>query len=113
MDLFFNNDAVGIAETDADYKIIRANPVLCRMLGYAEEELLQRTWMDVVHPEDVQKAKDHFEPVFERAAGGTVLETRLRTKLGESRYVALNVQTGQRNEDGRPNSYIGFVMDIS
>ncbi|MBW8911497.1 MAG: PAS domain-containing protein, partial [Sphingomonas sp.] len=31
---------------------VRVNPAACRILGWSEDELLQRPFLDVVHPDD-------------------------------------------------------------
>ena len=38
---------LGIAIVGADFRFLAANPALCRMLGYGEEELLGRTFADI------------------------------------------------------------------
>jgi PAS domain S-box-containing protein len=43
-------DALCIAGFDGYYKLV--NPALARMLGYTQEELLTRPFMDTVHPDD-------------------------------------------------------------
>jgi len=110
---YFDNDVVGIIETNADFHIVRVNPRTCKMLGYAPEELLQRTWLDLTHPEDIQKSRDHFAPILESGVGRGALEVRYRTKSGSALCVALNVQVGERDSDGVPKKYVGFLMDIT
>jgi PAS domain S-box-containing protein/putative nucleotidyltransferase with HDIG domain len=100
---YFDNDVVGIVETNTNFQIVRANPRVCKMLGYTSEELLQRTWMDITVPEDIQKSRHHFEPILEN--GGA--------KSGDVICVALNVQVGERDSAGVPKKYIGFFMDIT
>ena len=113
MERYFDTEVIGIIETDADFKIVRANSGIQRMLGFNEGELLQRTWMDVTHPDDIQKTRDHFDALLELGKPGEVLELRYRTKTRHSLSVAVNVHAGEIGEDGRPRYYVGFVMDIS
>ncbi len=51
--LAFENAFVGIAQTDADKRIMQINQEFCRMLGYTKEELLGRCIFDLVHPDDL------------------------------------------------------------
>jgi len=113
MDRYFHNDVVGIIEVGADFKIVRVNTGIRRMLGFSEEEMLQWTWMDVTHPNDIQKARDHFDWLFDQGRPGEVLELRYRTKSGGYLDVALNVHAGEAGADGNPSYYVGFVMDLS
>lgn len=50
--LFFNTSPEGVAMSDGEGRILEANPALCRMLGYAAEELMQKPWIDLVPPDD-------------------------------------------------------------
>jgi PAS domain S-box-containing protein/putative nucleotidyltransferase with HDIG domain len=113
MDSYFDNDVVGIVETNANFQIVRVNPRVCKMLEYTSEELLQRTWMDITDPEDIQKSRDHFDPILESGVSSTALEVRYRTKSGHVLCGALNVQVGERDAAGVPKKYIGFIMDIT
>ncbi|RYD80213.1 MAG: PAS domain S-box protein, partial [Verrucomicrobiaceae bacterium] len=50
--LLFEKNAAGMVITDADHQIWQANAAFCRLLGYSEEELLQKTLGELSHPED-------------------------------------------------------------
>lgn len=49
----FDTAAIGMALVGLDGSWLEANPACCEMLGYSEGELLQMTFMDVTHPEDL------------------------------------------------------------
>ena len=82
---FFQNAMVGMATTSLDQGWILANPALCRMLGYAKEELLSKSFAELTHPDDraieltqiqhlVNGMADHYsmEKRFIRPDGGMV-----------------------------------------
>jgi diguanylate cyclase (GGDEF)-like protein/PAS domain S-box-containing protein len=52
----FENSPVGILvtrlESGDEGRIVKANPAVCEMLGYTEDELRMRTAIELVHPED-------------------------------------------------------------
>ena len=52
----FAQSAAGIAVFSIGGRFLRANPALCRLLGYTEQELLQKTHLDVIHMEDLESA---------------------------------------------------------
>ena len=49
----FENAAVGIAEVGLDGRFTTVNDTLCAITGYSREELLQRTFQDITHPDDL------------------------------------------------------------
>ena len=49
----FEQSAAGVAVFSIGGRFLRASPALCRMLGYTEPELLQKTHLDVIHLEDL------------------------------------------------------------
>src|SRR5208283_449686 len=57
----FDNAGVGIDLVDRDGRIVRANPALLNMLGYAEEELPRLALMDIVHPDHREISRQYFE----------------------------------------------------
>lgn len=48
----FEQAAVGMAHLDVNGRYVRVNDRLCALLGYARTELLQRTFLELTHPED-------------------------------------------------------------
>ena len=42
-----------------DFKFIRVNKAMCRMLNYSEEELLKMTMKDITHPDDVASSMEN------------------------------------------------------
>ncbi len=49
----FEQAAVGIAHVAPDGRLIRANQKLCDIVGYHREELLQKTFQDIVYNKDL------------------------------------------------------------
>ena len=52
----FEQSPAGVAVFSVGGRFLRANPAFCRMLGYTEPELLQKTHLDVIHIEDLEAA---------------------------------------------------------
>ena len=48
----FELSAVGAAQVSPEGRYVRVNQKFCQMLGYSEQELLQRRVVDVTHPDD-------------------------------------------------------------
>ena len=49
----FENAAVGIAHTDPTGRFLRVNEKFCAIVGHPREELLQKTFQDITHPDDL------------------------------------------------------------
>ena len=49
----FENAAVGIAHTHPEGRFLRVNEKFCAIVGYPREELLEKTWRDISHPDDL------------------------------------------------------------
>ena len=50
---YFSLGQVGMTITSLDQKWLHVNDHLCEMLGFAKEELVKMTWVDLTHPDDL------------------------------------------------------------
>jgi PAS domain S-box-containing protein len=59
-DYFFNEtyDLICIANLDGFF--LKVNPAFIKTLGYTEKELLQKQFINYVHPEDVEKTRQEI-----------------------------------------------------
>ncbi|MBN1991262.1 MAG: PAS domain S-box protein [Anaerolineae bacterium] len=80
-------DLLGVAGFDGFLK--QVNPAWVKTLGWTEEELLSKPWLDFVHPEDHQATIATGEQL---AAGQAVItfENRYRCKDGSYRWFSWN-----------------------
>lgn len=49
----FKYAMIGMCRTEPSGRFIQVNPTMVKMLGYSEEELLKKTFMDITHPDDL------------------------------------------------------------
>jgi len=110
----FNQAAVGMAHTSVDGRFLRVNRKLCEMLGYPEPGLLQRTLVEITHPDDVAETRLQMEQGAEAGAGPLVQEREKRYlhKDGSTVWVAIAVSL-VRDELGRPLYYVTVFDDIT
>jgi PAS domain S-box-containing protein len=80
--LAFDNAPIGMAIVGLDYRLQRVNRSLCDTLGYSEQELLARTFVDITHPDDVERHLDLAEQLFRDEIPSYRLEKRFLTKDG-------------------------------
>jgi PAS domain S-box-containing protein len=76
------SDMVGVV--DAELKLRFVSPSVCRILGYAEKELLGATILDLVNPEDREVMAEAMEAVRQRRHGVAPREYRIRRRDGST-----------------------------
>jgi PAS domain S-box-containing protein len=86
----FSRDLFCIAGFDGYYKLVNAS--FERVLGYSREELMSRPFMEIVHPDDVERAHDVLAVL---ATGEDVVgfESRLICADGSARRFEWNTRT--------------------
>ena len=110
---FFTLPFIGMAiVSPSTRKFLRFNDQACEITGYSREELLELTWQDIAHPDDVAQ----FYPEILRIRSGEVdsatFEQRLIRKDGTLIYVNADVKC-VRKRDGTLDYLLGTVQDIT
>jgi PAS domain S-box-containing protein len=104
--------SLGIAVEDLEGKLLLANPALCSMLGYSEDELCGMNCSQFANPED---SHDDWA-LFQYLSAGVIdkysLEKRYVRKDGAQLWGRLNVSLW-RNGDGGSPVVFAFVEDIT
>jgi PAS domain S-box-containing protein len=110
--LTFEDAPIGIVIVDSDYNLLKVNKALCQMLGYSEQELTSLTFVDITHPEDVEKDVRLAEQVFKGEIPSYQLEKRYVAKNGEIVWINLTA-TVIRDQDGKPRHGLGMIENIA
>jgi diguanylate cyclase (GGDEF)-like protein/PAS domain S-box-containing protein len=111
--LFYDLPFVGMAISSPTSKAwLYANDRLCDMLGYTRDELLQTTWADLTHPDDLASNENQFECMKAGEIDGYTLEKRFVRKDGAPITVNLNVKC-TRDADGKANHIVALIEDIT
>ncbi len=109
----FDSSAVGKIEVDVDTgRFLRANAAMCRLVGYTEPELLDRTVFDITHPDS--RASDR-EALHQMDVGTLTVfdkEKRYIRKDGKSVWARVTANV-VRNGMGRPLRNTAVIQDIS
>ncbi|MDB6068571.1 MAG: multi-sensor signal transduction histidine kinase [Pedosphaera sp.] len=93
-------------------RYLRVNPKLCEITGYAPDELLQRTFIDITHPEDRASNLDLFQRLLSGESPNCRAEKRYLRKDGTLRWVDATA-TLVLDLDGRPLRALCSVIDIT
>lgn len=91
---------------------LKANRALCEMLGYSEEELLQRRFSDVTHPDDVTNDVEQLRRLVAGEIGSDHRVKRYVRKDGRVIWVSLSV-SAVHDAKGAPIYFIGQIQDIT
>jgi PAS domain S-box-containing protein len=108
----FENSAMAVAVLTVGGRFLRANPALCRVLGYTEQELQQKTHLDVIHIEDLEAAAVARAQVISGKAKPRIIERRYLHKDGSVVWAQV---TGVvvRDAAGVPQCTMVILDDIS
>jgi two-component system sensor histidine kinase/response regulator len=107
----FEEAPIGMAVVGLDEHFNRTNAAFREMIGYSEEELAERTPLDVTYPGDLALSKELVQALLNGAARSCI-EKRYVRKNGE---VLWATRTGCviRDETGQPQHFLIMVEDIS
>jgi PAS domain S-box-containing protein len=108
----FDSAPVGIAIADGEGRYLMVNRAQCEMLGYSEAELLQRSFSDITHPEDVQANLDLRDRMRQGEISAGSLEKRYVRKDGHVFWALLNVSL-VRTASGEVIGSVGVAQDIT
>ncbi len=108
----FENAAVGIAHKAADGRFLRVNEKYCEIVGYSRDELLERTFCDITHPDDLAAELERYTALMRGELPSYTLEKRYLRKDGSLIWIDLSMSL-QRDAAGQPAYAIAIFQDIS
>ena len=108
----FENAAVGIAHVGLDGQWLRVNDRLSEIVGYTRDELLERTFQDITHPDDLGLDLERFARLLAGEIDHYQLEKRYLHRDGHTVWINLTVAPN-RDPDGEVKYVISVVEDVS
>jgi PAS domain S-box-containing protein len=103
---------IGMALTGLDGRLMRVNHALCRLLGYASEELTGLAFADITHPDDL----DDDLAIARQLAQGQISRANFgkRYLCKDGRVVSAMLSVSLvRDRDDRPRYFITQVEDVT
>ncbi|HEU0296779.1 MAG TPA: PAS domain S-box protein [Anaerolineales bacterium] len=107
----FDNSAIGIALTTLDGHILRANAAVCKMSGYAEEELWQRTDFELTYPEDRNLGMDLFAELLKGKRDSYQIQKRYVRKNDDVFWAQVTL-SAVHDSEGRLDYLVAILEDI-
>ena len=110
--LIFDEAPIGKAVITTDGRFMIVNQVLCRMLDYSEQDLLQKHFQDITHPEDLKQDENLLNGLLNGGTSSYCVERRYLSRSGRVIPVQLDISV-LRDDDGVPIHLISQIQDIS
>lgn len=108
----FEQAAVGIAHVATDGRWLRVNDKLCAIVGYPRDELLQLTFQEITHPDDLEQDRNLVRRFVSGELKTGSLEKRYLRKDQSTIWVIITVSL-VRTASGDPLHFIAVVEDIT
>jgi PAS domain S-box-containing protein len=109
---YFELGLIGMAITSPAKRFLEVNDELCRILGYKREELLQTSWAELTHPDDLADDVEQFNRLIAGETDGYTLDKRWIRK--DCRIIHSIVSAKSvRGADGSVDSVVKLVQDIT
>ena len=81
--LAFDRAPIGLAIVGADYRLQRVNSALSEALGYTQDELLTRSFVELTHPDDIHRDTELADKLFRGELPSYRIEKRFLNKHGK------------------------------
>ena len=94
----FRNATIGVAITDANGRFLEVNEAYCAITGYSPEELRERDFLAITHPDDRSRHSECVAEDFGDEKGTLVSEKRYVRKDGRVVWVRSNISVMLRSE---------------
>jgi len=108
----FQHAPVGMYVAGSDGRILQANATICQLLGYSEEELLAKTWLEISTDEDRETVQKQREQLWSGTADHIDSERDYFHHDGHSICCHVRISI-LRDEKGIARHSIVHVTDIS
>lgn len=108
----FDYAAIGIALIAPDGRWLRVNQAICDIVGYSEKELLNLTFQDITHPDDLDTDLAFVNRLLNEEIKSYQMEKRYYHKQGNIVWVLLSVSI-VKNSNGTAKFFISQIQDIT
>jgi PAS domain S-box-containing protein len=108
----FEEGPLGMALVGKDYRFQKVNGALCQMVGYPEAALVQMSFADITHPDDLRADMELAERLFRGEISYYQLRKRYVNKDGEIIWINLTASV-IRDRDGEPIYGLAMMENIT
>ena len=108
----FEHAAIGMALVRTDGSFLRVNPALCQILGFDEEDLLEKSFQEITYPDDLDDDIAHVRKMLSGEIETYQLEKRYIRKDGDIVWSQLSV-TLVHDAAGAPLYFVSQIEDVT
>lgn len=108
----FEDAATGEALVAPDGKFMQVNRSLCEIVGYSETELLNKTFQEITHPNELNLDLSYIQQMLAGEIRTYQMEKRYFHKQGHLVWILLSVSL-VRHIDGEILYFIAQIQDIN
>ena len=108
----FDAAAIGMALVGLDGRFLQVNRSLCELVGYAEEELLAKTFQEITHPDDLDADVERVRRMWAGEIRSYQMEKRYIHRRGHEVSILLNASVVRDTAD-RPLYGVALIQDIT
>lgn len=108
----FEYAAIGMALVSTEGRWLKVNDAICRLIGYSSTELMELTFQDITHPDDLETDLSYVGQVLSGEIRNYQMEKRYIHKTGSIIWVLLNVSL-VRDRQHQPLYFISQIQNIS
>ncbi len=108
----FEFAGIGMALVGLDGRWMRVNKSICELVGYTERALLEKTFQDLTHPDDLAADLANVRELLDGKRRSYQMEKRYFHRDGHVVWVRLTVSL-VRDAGGAPAHFISQIEDIT
>lgn len=109
----YTHAPIGVALLSVDGTWMKANPALCRILGYSQEELMSLHLPGITHPDERKAWTLRLAEMVEGSSSLYESEIRYIAKNGTTIWASLHVSLVRDEDSGSPLYFIAHITDIT
>ena len=108
----FENSAIGLGIVNTQKKWVVVNNSFCKMLGYEREELLQKSFQEITHSDDLAEDLEYRTEMENGKRSFFKMEKRYFHKDGHTIWVRLVVSM-LKDKEGNPHLFVTQIENIT
>jgi PAS domain S-box-containing protein len=113
LQLFFELPFLGMAITSPESKQWgRFNDQLCHILGYTRSQLMEKTWAELTHPDDLDADVAEFNRTMRDESDGYSMDKRFIRADGSVIYAVIDVHAVRR-ADRSVECFLATIQDVT